>query len=432
MTDTDGPIIIESLCFECGKDGETRLLLTDIPFFRQVIVSSFCCDHCNWRNHEIQFGGKFEEKGVHIEFKITKAEQLDLQVVKSDFCTVQIPEIEFEVPLETQKGVINTIEGFLTSCIEGLEVQQPVRKIMQPEIFEKIEKVVGELKLYLKGEKEFTLIFDDPSGNSTIEIKDPKNIDKHMIRKEYVRTKEQDLLIGVGVREEIKEKKHLPHVMLSEPKDTERLMSETIKTAKEILEFPERCHNCAVQGIVNMVVCEIPHFKEIILMAFTCQECGYKTSEVKPGGSISSHGIKITLKVESIEDLSRDVLKSESASVEIPELEFSMSKGSLGGKFTTIEGLLKSIHEKLSGLYQFNIGDSSEKKDKNTFQEFLKKLHDLGLGTEKFTLIIDDPESNSYIQNIYAPDEDPQMKIEKYTRTYDQDEELGLHQMKVE
>jgi zinc finger protein len=49
-----------------------------------------------------------------------------------------------------------------------------------------------------------------------------------------------------------------------------------------------------------------------------------------------------------------------------------------------------------------------------------------------FTLILDDPLANSFLQNIYAPDPDPNMTVESYDRTFDQDEELGLNDIKVE
>ena len=49
-----------------------------------------------------------------------------------------------------------------------------------------------------------------------------------------------------------------------------------------------------------------------------------------------------------------------------------------------------------------------------------------------FTLILDDPLANSYLQNLYAPDPDPNMVIETYDRTFDENEELGLNDMKVE
>ncbi len=49
-----------------------------------------------------------------------------------------------------------------------------------------------------------------------------------------------------------------------------------------------------------------------------------------------------------------------------------------------------------------------------------------------FTIILDDPLANSYIQNLYAPDPDPNMTIEMYERTFEQNEELGLNDIKVE
>jgi zinc finger protein len=49
-----------------------------------------------------------------------------------------------------------------------------------------------------------------------------------------------------------------------------------------------------------------------------------------------------------------------------------------------------------------------------------------------FTLILDDPLSNSYLQNLYAPDPDPNMTVEMYDRTFEQNDELGLNDMKVE
>ena len=48
---------IESLCLQCHEQGMTRLLLTSIPFFREIIVMSFRCEHCGWQNNEIQSAG---------------------------------------------------------------------------------------------------------------------------------------------------------------------------------------------------------------------------------------------------------------------------------------------------------------------------------------------------------------------------------------
>ena len=43
-----------------------------------------------------------------------------LQVVKSDSATVFIPELEFEIPAQTQKGTITTLEGLLSDASSNL------------------------------------------------------------------------------------------------------------------------------------------------------------------------------------------------------------------------------------------------------------------------------------------------------------------------
>ena len=51
--------------------------------------------------------------------------------------------------------------------------------------------------------------------------------------------------------------------------------------------------------------------------------------------------------------------QAETASVAIPELDFELETGTLGGRFTTIEGLLKQVKEQLKMAYPASAGDSS-------------------------------------------------------------------------
>lgn len=41
--------------------------------------------------------------------------------------------------------------------------------------------------------------------------------------------------------------------------------------------------------------------------------------------------------------MNRDVFKSDSCILEIPEVDFSMASGSLGSHYTTVEGLLDKV-----------------------------------------------------------------------------------------
>ncbi len=465
------PTIVESMCMNCGENGETRLLFTIIPHFKEIILVGFECPHCGYRNQEVQFGGKVAEQGVNFRLDVQNEKDLNRQIVKSDSATVRIPEIDFEVPAITQKGTLNTLEGLLTRAMDDLMEQQPVRRVMDPESAEKIEKFVQELRERCLefSHGAYTVILDDPAGNSNIENLCAPQEDPQIKVRHYWRTKEENLALGLGMTTEDWERElerqqreggdvgsplgassssssennngderrgtYKSNSLISTQEEAERFeqkMGVHVTDERDILVFHENCYNCGRSGECKMVETNIPHFKKIILMAFACDHCGYKTNEIKAGGAISEHGTRITLKVTNPEDMSRDLLKSETASVHIPEIELHITEGSMGGRFTTIEGLLEALRDQLTNMNQFKLGDSSLNMDREKQSQFLDTLQQLETGTVPFTFIVDDPVSNSYVQNLYAPDPDPNMTVETYTRSWEQDEDLGLHQMKVD
>ncbi|KAK3107194.1 hypothetical protein FSP39_009061, partial [Pinctada imbricata] len=147
--------------------GTTRIFLTKIPFFKEVIVSSFSCESCGVLNSELQPGGKIQEKGVKYSVKIKNQKDLNRQVVQTNSATVSIPELQFEIP--PNKGVLTTVEGILDKAIEGLSQDQPLRKIQHPEAAAQIEQFIQTLQNLRAAKQEFTIVLDDPSGNSFVE-----------------------------------------------------------------------------------------------------------------------------------------------------------------------------------------------------------------------------------------------------------------------
>ena len=75
-------------------------------------------------------------------------------------------------------------------------------------------------------------------------------------------------------------------------------------------------------------------------MSFSCASCGYRNAEVKGGGAVPLKGCRATLKCVDEGDLLRDVLKSDTAAVTIPELDLELVHGTLGSVYTTLEGCL--------------------------------------------------------------------------------------------
>ncbi|XP_070621866.1 zinc finger protein ZPR1 isoform X6 [Erythrolamprus reginae] len=349
------PTELESLCMACFRRGATRLLLTSIPFFREVVVGSFACGSCGWSNAELQSAGRIQARGVRYTLAVRSPQDLNRAVVKTDSAAAAIPELDFEIPAFSQKGVFTTLEGILDRAIAGLEQDQPDRRIL-----------------------------DDPSGNSFLENPRAPQKDDALEVTHYRRTAQQAALLGLeeeGVEDESADS------------------AEDLRN--EVLQFNTNCPECNAPASTNMKLVQIPHFKEVVIMATTCDACGHRTNE------------------------------SETCMVEIPELEFELGMGALGGKFTTLEGLLKDI-QALVEKNPFTLGDGSCPDKAAKLQAFGRKLQQIVDGHMEVHLVLDDPAGNSYLQNLYAPEEDPELCMERYERRFEQNEELGLNDMKTE
>ncbi|XP_071447318.1 zinc finger protein ZPR1 [Hetaerina americana] len=413
---------IESLCLNCEKNGITRLLLTKIPFYKEVILMSFECEHCGLRNNEIQPGGEIQEKGVKITVDVKNKEDLNRQVVKSDFASIKILEVDLEIPAQSQRGDITTIEGILQRSIDALLQEQPLRKIESPEAAEEIEKFIAKM-MSLKSGQPFTFILEDISGNSYVENPNAPARDPAMTTHHFLRSKDQDHALGMYKKEEICDVEGDAILKKADTFTYEDLLG-------EVLQFPTNCPNCSSPCSTNMKMTNIPYFKEVVIMATNCDKCGNRTNEVKSGGGIEPKGLRIEVKVAGTEDFSRDILKSETCSVFIPEIELEVGPTTLGGRFTTVEGLVSAIKDQLekNGL----MGDSMIPGSRKRYLEFLEKMDKLLQGRRPFTIILDDPAGNSYIQNLFHPEPDPKLNISHYERTYDMNEELGINDMKTE
>lgn len=121
---------------------------------------------------------------------------------------------------------------------------------------EKLEPVISQ---------KFTLILDDPSGYSTIEnlhlpFPDPKIEIRH-----YGRTREQNEKLGI---------QHEENTQI----DANTLASGDggLNVDNEVMEFPEMCSGCGRPAVCRMKQVQIPFFKEVTLMAMSCDLCGYR------------------------------------------------------------------------------------------------------------------------------------------------------------
>lgn len=437
---------IESLCMQCHKNGRTRLLLTKIPYFREIIIMSFECGECGFKNSEIQPAAAIAEKGSRYVFKIESKEDFNRQVVKSETATCTFSELELEIPPE--RGQLTTVEGLLSEMITNLEQDQELRREHQPEVHDKIAEFIAKVRRCLAAEEgtlPLSLLVDDPAGNSWVDFVPGQPAHKWAMY-EYNRTAEQNVFLGLVSADDVAQhklaesqrKKAATKGNVSAALDEKETPqesgdgSEIENLAGEVQTFHATCSACYKPCETHMKLVTIPHFKDVIIMSTNCEHCGYRSNEVKTGGAIPDKGRRITLKVTDPEDLARDILKSETCGMRIPELSLDLTPGTLGGRFTTIEGLLIQVHDELHSRVFTQTSDSMDPETKLRWTSFFAKVQDATNGKIPFTVYMEDPLAASYIQNVYAPDNDPNMHIEDYERTYEQNEDLGLNDMKAD
>ncbi|KKA29741.1 hypothetical protein TD95_003885 [Thielaviopsis punctulata] len=450
---------IESLCMNCHKNGTTRLLLTSIPYFREIVIMSFSCDHCGFQNNEVQPAGSIQPKGAHYELRLTAQADFERQVVKADTATVKFIELDLEIP--PGRGQLTNVEGLLRGIIDDLAMGQPNRKAEQPEIFAKIEEIIATSKKMLDGSAfPFRMYVDDPAGNSFIapDLKDGVGKwEKH----EFLRTRDQNIMLGLTANGELSD-----GTLVGDTRQQPGLTEDGEIIPNEVYSFPATCPGCMHPCVTHMKMVDIPHFKQVVLMSTVCDSCGYRSNDVKTGGEVPEKGERITLKIEDEVDLARDILKSESCALECPELNLVVNAGTLGGRFTTVEGLLTQVRndlhnqifeadgqkptqlsstaapvDKLDGMEVKKVsdermreaGDSMAEEQKSTWSKFFETMDAAIRGEVKFTVILSDPLASSYVQTLVDPPaKDPKITREYYERTDEEEEDLGLKDIKVE
>ncbi len=392
-----------------------------VPHFKDLLIESFHCDHCGFKNNSVKNAGAIQEKRIKYIFRADDSEDLSRQVVKGDQAVFRFEDSGLDMP--QSQGTLTNIEGLLTKTITDLEADQPMRKETDIRVYTALENIIQQLKDMLAG-KDFPVhvSLDDISGNSWIA---PSTTDKgsKYIREEYLRTHEQNVTLGLTVDD-------------AEPETDGGGMDGVDVVDDQVYELPSECPACAKPCTVNAKKTKIPHFKDVIIMATVCEHCGYKTNDIKTGGEIPEKGKRITVIVKTIEDLSRDILKSETCALKSADLGLEVHAGTLGGRFTTVEGLLTQVRDQLQGQIfdvgneDFQGGDSMAAETKAQWDAFFAKMEEALKVEMEFSLTLEDPLANSFVQLL--KDHDEQVVGEEYERSEEEMEELGLNDMKVE
>ena len=270
---------------------------------------------------------------------------------------------------------------------------------------------------------------------------------------------------------------------------------ETPDTLEDTFCLPECCPMCLAAGECKIQTLNLPHFPVTLLFAYHCQKCGYKHNEVVNGGGISAFGKRLVLRVESPDDLDRQVIMMRSsgcggsgsgtADVCIPELNMRIGSGggcteqpapddlaeiedaeveiadtaanthpgdmsfTLPNYFTTVQGILQKILVNLWHTYKSSTlpGSDDDATEAKTLKNAIVRLKQMTKGERlPFTFVLDDPLAgisidgrgetfeDSFVEakEPFTKNLDDQLVLEAYQRTAEQDEEFGIADMVTE
>lgn len=177
------------------------------------------------------------------------------------------------------------------------------------------------------------------------------------------------------------------------------------------------CYNCEGSGEYVFAETIIPHFGKVEIMSFVCDSCGYKDRKVKSNykSKLNENEVeKIILKVKSKEDLSRQIIRSEFCSLEIPEIDFYSSQ--CDGVFSTIEGILQNIHSQFTNSRIFS-SSSNTSTIKTQLEKLINSLIVSLDSGSSFDIILTDSSGSSLIEKLTEKDSNLVVKVVKKNKT---------------
>jgi zinc finger protein len=207
-------------------------------------------------------------------------------LVKSNTATLSIPDVQLTIP--PGRGQLTTVEGIIRDTIRDLDMEQPVRRHIDPDTAGKIDAMLTRLRDLLgidnnedelpedqqKAFVPLSVSVDDPSGNSFFQFHGTTS-DPQWNMRAYNRTFDQNVTLGLVARpDDMPETSASGQPLvdaahkLNDPKEFEAKKRKDAVTREdgtvvpdEIFSFPSTCSSCGHELETLMQQVNIPYFQ---------------------------------------------------------------------------------------------------------------------------------------------------------------------------
>lgn len=159
---------VDTPCPMCQARGGLTLLSTQltVPYFGDAIESTLRCEACGFRHADFMILG--QKKPVRLALHVSEEAGLSVRVIRSNSGTIRIPEIGFTAePSQLSESYVSNVEGVLERAKDILLTALDWHQ----DDAQRVSLLKHYLETYdrmIRSEQPFTLIIDDPFGNSAI------------------------------------------------------------------------------------------------------------------------------------------------------------------------------------------------------------------------------------------------------------------------
>ena len=159
------PFLTRSTCPLCHSDMIITWHADNIPYFGDVVLTSAKCD-CGFRYADTMI--LTQREPVKYTLKVESLADLDARVIRSTSGTIRIPELGIDIePGSASESYISNVEGVLCRIEDVLGMVSRWQD-EPPHTTDRAHEVLSALDEVKRGERNITIIIEDPLGNSAI------------------------------------------------------------------------------------------------------------------------------------------------------------------------------------------------------------------------------------------------------------------------
>lgn len=153
-------------CPVCDSERlETRLERLEIPHFEEVLQLTYECEDCGFRRSDLTITK--QEEPARYRLEVTDPGHLGARVVRSATGHFEIPELDIRAePARAAEAFVSNAEGVLDRCKSAIETA--LRGVETEEKRERAERLLERAERLRALEETWTIVVEDPRGNSAI------------------------------------------------------------------------------------------------------------------------------------------------------------------------------------------------------------------------------------------------------------------------